>query len=97
MTQLVEELRTGEIPTKEPAPVFKQWKIHKLEDLFAVDKDMLDKIFYYLQYAIRKARMEKKMLIHFIFSEQGGGHIVEIKMKDMPTQTEDDEDFDPLS
>lgn len=92
MMREVEEIKNG--PTLPPPPVFKQWKIQKLEDLFSVDKDQSEKVFYFAQHMIRKARLENKKLIYFIFSEQGGGHVAEVKFKDMKL---DEDDVDPLS
>lgn len=55
----------------EKQPKYKTWKFTKLEDLLNVDEWFVEKVLYFLGYAIRKCRLQKRTLISMTFFEQG--------------------------
>lgn len=58
------------------APVFKVWKIERLEDIATVDEWQMDKLVHFLGWAIRKCRIQKRALVSLTYHEKGSIELV---------------------
>ena len=75
-------------------PVFKQWRIEKLEDIAAVDPVHIEKVVYFLSTAIRRCVLNNQKLVSMTYHEKGS---IVIETEDKAPVEKAPTTVDPLS
>lgn len=101
MTEQESQIDIPQEDTPVEEPKFLEWHIRELKDIATVPDWYQDKVMYYLSWALRKARVQKRQLVSFTFPERG---ILELEMVDLSTgetifepSRPIEDDIDPLS